>query len=297
MSFQISKLKVRSKVRGIEPGAIKKTIEGCTPELTIEDRIELPHNEVFWTSVRPWQFFLRFLPHFFSMVVEHEVTDRVEQAFLSFNTDSGYRCAVISLNYDMVFEVFLQSLGKFGNLKNQLAINYGESNSARLWGDDSMFSLIKIHGSVHDGSIVAPTCNKPIYQKDFRQKWKAATELVREANYIVFIGYSMPESDPHFRYLIIEGIIKARHLKHVFSICHDPEGNIEQRFNSLFRKERAKFINDYYDSIFLNMSPKDDKLPNGNRKTYSGLLNNVERLKNWQPENPQSRIGGFGRVV
>lgn len=57
--------------------------------------------------------------------------------------------------------------------------------------------------------IVAPTYNKNIRNNHLRRVWHQAEQVLREANHIYFIGYSLPENDVHVAYMLMRSALQA----------------------------------------------------------------------------------------
>jgi hypothetical protein len=130
----------------------------------------------------------------------------------------------ISFNYDLLVEHFLHRLG--------VGISYGIPED-RLkirapWHDAQGTRVLKLHGSINWAASDDPTklvaystyseCRDagraplllpPTWRKDFGQLatvWQGALDALKTATRIVVIGFSMPLTDQHFRYLLAAGL-------------------------------------------------------------------------------------------
>jgi hypothetical protein len=121
---------------------------------------------------------------------------------------------IISLNYDLVLEM-MASLLVCGKLSpNARSFN---TTFERPLADGDV-GLAKLHGSVDSNNIIAPTWNKGIFS-GMVNIWNAALEMLRNANHIRIIGYSLPESDAYIKYLLKAAVINSPHLKKIDVVC------------------------------------------------------------------------------
>ena len=109
------------------------------------------------------------------------------------------RYGVISLNYDSVIENYLGFTHREFEYEDE---NYGHVRRNPQPGVDcfenrASMSLATVHGSVitQASSIIAPTWNKGNIPD--ASIWKLAENLISQANYIRFLGYSLPQSDSY----------------------------------------------------------------------------------------------------
>jgi len=94
-----------------------------------------------------------------------------------------------------------------------------------------------------------PTLVAPTWQKSMDgyllKVWSESVAALETATRIIIIGYSIPQTDQHFRYLLAAGLqnnISLRKVLFVNPACGDtPEGReIERRLLGLFREEHHK---------------------------------------------------------
>ncbi len=79
--------------------------------------------------------------------------------------------------------------------------------------------------------IVPPTWNKSQYGDVIESVWRRAAKEMSEAENIVVIGYSLPQTDQFFQYLFGLGCVGRRLLRQ-FIVC-DPDQAVEGRFREL----------------------------------------------------------------
>ena len=135
------------------------------------------------------------------------------------------------------------SLNWFANDENIYELNVTELNAKQTDKDWECFfdpptQIIKTKGLDHTSNapvIVPPSWDKGGFQRQIQPAWKVASKCLREAEYLFFIGYSMPESDAFFRYLFALGTAGSTRIKKIHVIDINPEkGVVDQHYRSLF---------------------------------------------------------------
>jgi hypothetical protein len=97
--------------------------------------------------------------------------------------------------------------------------------------------------------IVPPTWNKSSYHGALSNVWSAAAQELSEARNIYVFGYSLPESDPFFRYLFALGTLEPSRIRRFW--VFDPDNSVEKRYLSFIgRGIRNRF--QYHDKNFYN---------------------------------------------
>jgi len=151
---------------------------------------------------------------------------------------------IISLNYDLILEKAIKRLNdynrkQFGNDYWSFDFEYGidEKFIKRSYTATPRYpklKLAKIHGSVNFKwnnipLIIPPTWNKTS-EKKMKSVWKLSFDLLSSANKIVFIGYSLAETDLYVKYLLITGLKNSYNLHEIEVICKDDgEKSTQQR--------------------------------------------------------------------
>lgn len=82
--------------------------------------------------------------------------------------------------------------------------------------------------------IVPPTWTKTEYHTSLKYVWKQAAKEISNAKNIFIIGYSLPETDEFFKYLLGLGMIDIVRLKGVW--VFNPNKKARDRFSNLFEK-------------------------------------------------------------
>lgn len=200
----------------------------------------------------------------------------------------------ISLNYDILLDNALIKLGDTDK-DDFIDLDYGISfrNEGMGWRRPrhEKVYLLKLHGSLN--WLYCPTCNSikitpkdkgamrifthselcdkdysnqkvliipPTFQKLYDNPylssiWLQAERMLREASKVIFIGYSMPESDVHIKYLLKKSLFREN-SKNPEIIVIDQKGKNE---NSLvFKRYKRLFGKINYQPIgFENFTEKD----------------------------------------
>jgi hypothetical protein len=235
-------------------GAMKTVIS-----TTLEDSIKFPISEYHVRPIPEYQQFVDILIR------------------LNNGAQGGYRCSVITFNYDLVMDFTMAAA--------QRGYDYCLSNAQPVH-----MPLLKLHGSINWSSctkcnaivpcefgkylgpmqtfqspafvhlktselsrsrhcgepieampvIVPPTWNKTDYNRSLAPVWRRAARELSDAENIIVIGYSLPETDAFFRYLYTLGSIGERLIKRFCLFDPDPNGAVRARFENLLGKAVEK---------------------------------------------------------
>ncbi len=177
--------------------------------------------------------------------------------------DPRRRITIITFNYDLVIETALTALGidwNYGTIDAndekrpshercvKLLKLHGSINWARPSGSDNPRSqipdtrLLKDYETYRDllGARYVPLIVPPTWQKNFDGAlafvWDDAVKALTDATRIGILGFSIPASDGHFKYLIAAGLRNNISLRRVVFATKDPEGPAERLF-AIFRSE------------------------------------------------------------
>jgi len=113
--------------------------------------------------------------------------------------------------------------------------------------------------------LVPPSWDKSEYREVMRPVWKQAVNELKRANRICVIGYSMPETDTFFKFLLALGLaennqlyrfvlvdlIKKSLAGHLLSEP-EPTTNIEARYKAMFETLFVKRRFDFFDRGFAD---------------------------------------------
>lgn len=115
-----------------------------------------------------------------------------------------------------------------------------EQEKARVVLGSKLISIPSYSGLV----ITPPTWNKFEGQQKISSVWSRAAKELSEAEYIVVIGYSLPDTDYFFRYLYALGSVGRRILKRFIVV--NPDEEVHNRFRNLLglnAREKYEKIN------------------------------------------------------
>jgi hypothetical protein len=115
------------------------------------------------------------------------------------------------------------------NLTTRMSEDFG----LRVWAYGSYTDLLK--GGCKP-ILVAPTWQKSLGGY-LSAVWREAVSALRTATRIVILGYSVPLTDQHFRYLLAAGLQENISLRKVLIVNNDEHEEFERRLSSLFRAE------------------------------------------------------------
>jgi len=136
---------------------------------------------------------------------------------------------VVTLNYDRVIEKCCEHLPRYF---------VKDPNSEEPSPD-----IAKLHGCVST-DIVPPTWRKwTLRDRDLMPSWERAFNMLREANQIRIIGYSLPTTDANVRYLLQAAVIESANLKRIDVICLDRDQSMEQHYRSFITFKYLRFRN------------------------------------------------------
>jgi len=158
------------------------------------------------------------------------------------------RSSIITFNYDNLVERSIEALGG--------TYHYGVVGRHQVPGKipydkEHGIAILKLHGSVNWAypgkpgrnftifdnydevlenqlvpQIVPPTWNKTIADR-LAEVWAASIERLSTATKIVVIGFSMPKTDQHFKYLLAAGLKENFSLREIIFV--DPSDAVKGR--------------------------------------------------------------------
>ncbi len=166
--------------------------------------------------------------------------------------------SVITLNYDRVLENVRDFLNEhYAPINLQFARNL---QSAPL--PPNAVYLAKLHGSVGAGEdIIPPTWRKDFASDRIRSSWQLARDLLRNANQVRIVGYSLPESDSYIKDLMRVAAIDGSNLKHIDVLCRDSKGDVRQRYKEFIGSEERFRFRDLNVASYLWMGTINSEPP------------------------------------
>ena len=111
-----------------------------------------------------------------------------------------------------------------------------------IWSDNRNVKCYSCRKNLDDYPfVVPPTWNKTDYHQLIIPVWKRAAEELAEADKIIVVGYSLPETDAFFKYLFALGTDSPTRIKRFMVI--DPSSKALENFQNLIgRGIENKFI-------------------------------------------------------
>lgn len=79
--------------------------------------------------------------------------------------------------------------------------------------------------------LIPPTWNKTSFHGQIEQVWRNAADVLRDAEHIFVIGYSLPETDWFFNYLFALGVDMTTPVSQFYVVNSD--GGVEKRFKDI----------------------------------------------------------------
>ncbi len=152
---------------------------------------------------------------------------------------------VITLNYDTLLERGFNDAGH--------AFSYDSE------GDATSVKLLKIHGSVswsgtkvYDSYnqlreagdtpvLIPPTWSKTVIDAKIQRSWDLARAALHDAKRIVIIGFSLPPTDYHFRFLLASGLIGNIRLEGIWIVNPNLE-SVSPNLEGLFTTDVQEII-------------------------------------------------------
>lgn len=178
---------------------------------------------------------MNFLPFF--MHIARARLSTVKEGREKTIADEDARYSIISLNYDMVVENYINALNSCEFVGEGVGLEKQKYDPG--W---SNIHLAKLHGSLDEGVIVPPTWAKGTHPS-IVPVWSMAKEILRDSTQIRFIGYSLPLADSYLKYLLKSSVLNSERLKSVDVICSDYNGSVRKRYEEFFNIPNFRFAN------------------------------------------------------
>lgn len=186
----------------------------------------------------------------------------------AFSEPNGARCnTIISFNYDMVVEKALGIIKvPFTYGFKGKTVNYGDGAAGTHGPDsESAIRLLKLHGSVNwavtgtrGGKLkvfkdyhavreagCVPTLVPPTWRKTFAKQldhiWQECARALRSATRVIVVGFSMPPTDTHFKYLLGAGLQGNVSLREIIFVDPNREA-VEARAKDVLETDHLKGV-------------------------------------------------------
>jgi hypothetical protein len=234
----LSILEMRDQIGGKRAKRFIKYISDVilhySPPVPVSDTTRYPANwhTRFLADAAIWQPYFYFVANLFNLRIGRPTG----QVIFEVKADTvAARYSVLTLNYDLVLETISQFFTSSfrGGGRFHFAESYGKLAEGEV-------RLGKLHGSVGRDDIIAPTWNKGI-NKAMVKVWDGAHEILKQANQIRIIGYSLPLADAYIKYLLKSAVIDTPHLKQIDVLCRDSDGRTWERYRDFIKLDYARF--------------------------------------------------------
>lgn len=146
-------------------------------------------------------------------------------------TEPFFKINFVTLNYDLLLEQLIDIVRV-----SEPAITVEKTYNHRyqfLRQDE--IKIAKLHGSI-DGSIIPPTWSKGS-NADVKNGWRLAYNLIKDSHVVLILGYSMPDNDNYFKYLLGVALKANNRLKKIKVVTLDSDKTTEARYDRLFKQQ------------------------------------------------------------
>lgn len=170
----------------------------------------------------------------------NQVEESVENSFITFNYDTLLEDALEGLGVSFSTG-FGESASGASNTKTNVYKLHGSVNWATPKGARTRIEVFKDYRAVINAGLV-PQIIPPTWKKDsrgaFDEIWTRSLKALADATRVVIIGFSIPPTDLHFKYLLAAGLQENYSLREiVFVNPSDGMPLIEERCLNLFANQ------------------------------------------------------------
>ena len=235
---------------------IRDVIEYYTPELQVTEA-EFAGNPEHYLFGETWRLYGYFVLGLLGkrLQVWRGGANEIVKAELVAVNEHHTQYSIVTLNYDCVLETVIDRAGEYDSSGIPERFRVYPGPETGMEGPD----LCKLHGSIDSKTIVPPTWNKNLHL-DIGPAWERAHQVLKEANQLRFLGYSLPESDAYIRYLLKSAIMRAPHLKQIDVLCLD-DGTVAERYSDFIKFNFYRFskasVEQYLDSVMSSIKASD----------------------------------------
>ena len=222
---------------------LKDVIDFCTPEpdQVTGEKINESHYDEGILGGRRWLPYGAFVASLLGLKIIYRNGERGPGVQCVHTTNRSASYSVITLNYDTILETALDLCTRYGDqgvkgISPQFHLGEADESQAVC----ATLPIAKLHGTMAPLTIVPPTWNKGSSEQVL-PAWRLALRLLKEANYIRVLGYSLHESDSYVRYLLKSAVLDSEHLKGFDVITLDPDGSVGRRYKAFIQFRRYRF--------------------------------------------------------
>jgi NAD-dependent SIR2 family protein deacetylase len=260
---------------------IAKTLELATKSVRFRRRVGFSTNVEILDKITPLPDLFRqqpaMVPPFFQVDMYDYVAGLVGGLLEDPDRRQSRNDAVITFNYDLVLDDALRRIGiepeyhippqflsakenttprgTFSVLKLHGSTNWGvcaKCNDtvvvlpSKVTASPAEFRALrcwKCHAQKYHPLLIPPSWDKSEYGRIMQSVWKKAVEELISATRICIVGYSMPETDAFFKYLLTLALSENHQLYKliVVDLSEELEARYESLLDELFRKRKFSF--------------------------------------------------------
>jgi hypothetical protein len=143
----------------------------------------------------------------------------------------GFKPKTVNFNTSVV--------GKFDDSAMRLLKLHGSINWARRTGRGRSLTVFKNYDEVREAKLIpelVPPTWKKVFESQLEDVWATAVQRLNTATRIVIIGFSMPPTDVHFKYLMAAGLQQNMSLRQILFINNAAGKDLEERARKLLRE-------------------------------------------------------------
>jgi hypothetical protein len=222
--------------------AIERTIElSCKVNFdetknAIQNNGDVVYRD-FWCALLKWYNIENKFPTIISFNYDLVLERALFQIFnnYSYASEDIFKSKVININYyykynpslsyKIVQQEYYGDFGQRNNIGTRLIQNDEETNN----GID--IDILKLHGSLNFNSLAGlenhstvvsekPLILPPVFNKNtsvgMEPIWKRALECLRKTKNVIFVGYSLPQTDIYIQYFLKAGLGPNNNLNKIF---------------------------------------------------------------------------------
>ncbi|TGM60609.1 hypothetical protein EHQ94_10965 [Leptospira meyeri] len=208
---------------------ITDTILAYTPKPELKKELRLVSN---WND--SWIYYnndqsqyIKTFADFIKYISGIKLSNQNNQLESNLDKTRKYKYSFITLNYDTFPEETIDFINQhYPNKQNQ---EYSIK-------ENQLFDYIKLHGTLGE-NINIPSWNKVGNAPD-NTVWEKAYNILKEANEIRILGYSLPESDAYVKFLFGISFKDSFNLQKIDIITLDSDSNTANRYDKIFANSR-----------------------------------------------------------
>ena len=166
-----------------------------------------------------------------------------ENTFITFNYDTLLEDALEELNLSFSYGSWISRKQHKGRQSLAEAIPvyklHGSVNWTRTRGKINQIAAVKTYDDLAKDArmpVLVPPTWKKVFEKEIESVWQEAIEKLNTATRIIIIGFSMPPTDMHFKYLLAAGLKQNISLRQVLFVNPDKGNDLKARVEKMLRQ-------------------------------------------------------------